>query len=312
MRLLKCNFLKISFIFIASLLSFYSHADTVTYYHNDISGSPLVATDSGGNLLWKENYRPYGDKINIEAAGTDNKIGFHGRPFDNVSGLSYMGARYYDPLLGRFIGIDPQTVNPDDVHGFNRYSYGNNNPYRFVDPDGHSPIDVAFLAWDIGKLGLAMYTGVGVGGAVADVAMSVVGVMSPIPGTGQAMKIARAAEHAVEATKVVKSAGKIGREGEAAVRAHYKIGASPKKLIDMNGRKRRPDGLNNVELSEVKNTSRQAWTQQLRDYSAYAKENNLNFVLYVRPSTKLTPPLEKALREGHVEIKYIIPLHSAK
>lgn len=312
MRLLKCDFLKISFIFIFFILAFNSRADTITYYHNDISGSPLAATDSGGNLLWKENYRPYGDKINLDAASADNKIGFHGRPFDNASGLSYVSARYYDPLLGRFIGVDPQTVNPDDVHGFNRYSYGNNNPYRFVDPDGHSPIDVAFLAWDIGKLGLAMYTGVGVGGAVADVAMSVVGVMSPIPGTGQAMKIARAGERVVEASKVAKSAGQIGREGEAAVRAHYKIGASPKKLIDMNGRKRRPDGLNDVELSEVKNTSKQAWTQQLRDYADYAKENKIKFVLYVRPTTTLTPAVKNAVREGRVEMKLIVPLNPLK
>ncbi|TVK90666.1 hypothetical protein AYI83_21545 [Shewanella algae] len=48
--------------------------------------------------------------------------------------LTYMQARYYDPLIGRFYANDP--VGFRDVHSFNRYAYGNNNPYKYVDPDG--------------------------------------------------------------------------------------------------------------------------------------------------------------------------------
>ncbi|WP_282434127.1 RHS repeat-associated core domain-containing protein, partial [Acidovorax sp. Root267] len=49
-----------------------------------------------------------------------------------------MGARYYIPLIGRFTGIDPQGIVPENPHSFNRYAYANNNPYRYVDPDGRS------------------------------------------------------------------------------------------------------------------------------------------------------------------------------
>lgn len=52
-----------------------------------------------------------------------------------------MQARYYDPVIGRFYSNDPADVmehiargNP--IHGFNRYTYANNNPYKYVDPDG--------------------------------------------------------------------------------------------------------------------------------------------------------------------------------
>lgn len=112
----------------------------ISYFHNDISGSPMLATNASGAQLWKETYRPYGDKLKQEAASSSNKIGFHGKPFDNDVGLSYMGARYYDPTLGRFTGIDPVDFQEKNLHSFNRYAYANNNPYKFVDPDGKLPI----------------------------------------------------------------------------------------------------------------------------------------------------------------------------
>jgi len=114
-------------------------AQTVTFFHNDASGTPLVATDAAGNVAWKENYRPYGDRLNNQAASANNKLWFAGKPYDASAGLSYMGARYYDPVIGRFAGTDPESFNPDNVHSFNRYAYANDNPYKFVDPDGKSP-----------------------------------------------------------------------------------------------------------------------------------------------------------------------------
>jgi uncharacterized protein RhaS with RHS repeats len=55
--------------------------------------------------------------------------------------LSYFGARNYDPLRGQFISIDPVGFSPNNIHSFNRYAYGNNNPYRYIDPDGRSAED---------------------------------------------------------------------------------------------------------------------------------------------------------------------------
>jgi murein DD-endopeptidase MepM/ murein hydrolase activator NlpD len=47
-----------------------------------------------------------------------------------------MQQRYYDPLLGRFLSVDPVTAYSSPGVNFNRYWYANNNPYKFVDPDG--------------------------------------------------------------------------------------------------------------------------------------------------------------------------------
>lgn len=48
-----------------------------------------------------------------------------------------MDARYYDPLIGRFYSNDPVGYSRNNpVGSFNRYSYVNNNPYKYTDPSG--------------------------------------------------------------------------------------------------------------------------------------------------------------------------------
>ncbi|MBI2780054.1 MAG: hypothetical protein HYX62_09800 [Gammaproteobacteria bacterium] len=99
-------------------------------------------------------------------------------------------------------------------------------------------------------------------------------------------------------TGVAKSAGLLGKEGEAAVRAAYDIG--DKSPVFVNGATRIPDGINlrTGVLSEVKNVQSLSFTQQLRDYSSYAQQNGLSFDLYTRPDTKLSGPLQDAISSG--------------
>ena len=47
-----------------------------------------------------------------------------------------MQQRYYDPVIGRFLSVDPVTADPTTGINFNRYWYANNNPYMYTDPDG--------------------------------------------------------------------------------------------------------------------------------------------------------------------------------
>ena len=103
---------------------------SVRYQHTDMLGTPVLETDSSGNTLTKSVYEPFGKRLGGEKAG----IGYTGHLQDEDLGLTYMQARYYDPLIGRFYSNDP--IGFRDIHSFNRYAYGNNNPYKYTDPDG--------------------------------------------------------------------------------------------------------------------------------------------------------------------------------
>ena len=106
--------------------------DTVTYLHPDLLGSPRLATDASKTVLWREHFDPYGLKLN----GVSEKIGYTGHVHDPETGYTYAQARFYDPLVGRFLSTDPVHFVDDNPFTFNRYSYANNNPYRYTDPTG--------------------------------------------------------------------------------------------------------------------------------------------------------------------------------
>jgi len=118
---------------LASLLA-QVRSETITYMHTDALGTPVAATDESGNVLWREHYTPFGEKVDKEAASVNNSIGYTGHVNDSDTGLTYMQARYYDPVIGRFYSNDP--IGFRDVHSFNRYAYANNNPYKYTDPTG--------------------------------------------------------------------------------------------------------------------------------------------------------------------------------
>src|SRR6266704_1617185 len=138
----RMNPILITWIFLSLLgVNPASTTETVTYLHTDMAGSPIAATDSAGNVFWRENYRPYGERTKNQPASAGNRQFFHDKPFDQDSGLSYFGARYYDPVVGRFMGVDSQGFDEKNLHSFNRFAYGNNNPYRFLDPNGQWSTD---------------------------------------------------------------------------------------------------------------------------------------------------------------------------
>ena len=103
-------------------------------------GDKLVAKEGTGVTVPNEannetsiaNYKPFGESLETPR----DEVGYTGHKFDTDLGLSYMQARYYDPVIGRFYSNDPLGFR--DIHSFNRYAYANNNPYKYTDPTGQA------------------------------------------------------------------------------------------------------------------------------------------------------------------------------
>jgi len=120
---------------LATMFSATARAEVTCYYHTDHLGSPLAMTDAAGSVVWRRNYKPFGEEINLGGLAR-NTHKFTGKEFDPGTGLYYYGARYYDPVIGRFITVDPAKGKPGNPQSWNRYVYCLNNPYKYVDPNG--------------------------------------------------------------------------------------------------------------------------------------------------------------------------------
>jgi RHS repeat-associated protein len=101
-------------------------------------------------------------------------------------------------------------------------------------------------------------------------------------------------------TQVARSLGQAGEDAVGIVGP--KVGIQ----IPGSGITRFPDQLvPGISLTEVKNVRYLSLTQQLRDYSAFAQQNNLQFNLFVRPTTILSGPLQNAVTGGVIKLFFI-------
>ncbi|MFC4879139.1 RHS repeat domain-containing protein [Microbulbifer halophilus] len=134
---------NIVFIVLLLVISAVSQAEvTVTYLHSDAAGSVVAASDESGDLVWRKSYLPYGGKRQ-DGQPENRAVGYTGHTHDDDTGLIYMKARSYDPDLQRFLQMDPATVldhADSNPMMFNRYAHANNNPYKYVDPDGRTSV----------------------------------------------------------------------------------------------------------------------------------------------------------------------------
>lgn len=111
---------------------FIKTAQGYAYYHNDHIGTPKIATNKQGDIVWQAEYQTDG-KASLAA---DNQIvsnlRFAGQYFDAETGLHYNTRRYYDPNIGRYITQDP--IGYDG--GINLYNYVDSDPINAIDPTG--------------------------------------------------------------------------------------------------------------------------------------------------------------------------------
>lgn len=102
------------------------------YYLFDVLGSTTVMTDAAGAVLDRYRYMPFGQAHTTPLETVPNDFEFVGEQgvMADAGGMSFMRARFYDPVAGRFTQRDPIGV----MGGLNLFVYAENDPVRGTDP----------------------------------------------------------------------------------------------------------------------------------------------------------------------------------
>ncbi|HEX6717528.1 MAG TPA: RHS repeat-associated core domain-containing protein, partial [Pyrinomonadaceae bacterium] len=138
----------------------------------DQLGTPRMIFDQSGSFanVKRHDYLPFGEELMAGVSGRSASEGYGGgdgvrqqftsKERDIEIGLDYFLARYYSSTQGRFTGVDCYDVNLErqqaqnereaqsllikfirNPQRWNHYSYGLNNPVKYVDPNGQQPQD---------------------------------------------------------------------------------------------------------------------------------------------------------------------------
>jgi len=86
-----------------------SSGNLLYFYHSDHLGSSSLVTDMSGNVTQHVEYVPFGE-VFIEERDNETwstPYKFNGKELDEETGLYYYGARYYDPRVSLWLGVDP-------------------------------------------------------------------------------------------------------------------------------------------------------------------------------------------------------------
>jgi RHS repeat-associated protein len=115
------------------------------YITPDWLGSTRAITSATGATVARYDYTPFGEQILFGYANRGSlwsaNLGVTaktGKERDAETGLDYFGARYFSGAQGRFTSPDEPLADQHSEHpqSWNLYSYGRNNPLRYIDPFG--------------------------------------------------------------------------------------------------------------------------------------------------------------------------------
>lgn len=142
------NELKVTKDGVKQGVRYYTHGDETvavrtsggfSFLISDHQGSAMAAVAMTTLAVTRRKQLPFGSVRSETGGAIPGTRGFVGGTND-PTGLTHLGAREYDPALGRFISVDP-IIDIDDPLQMNAYAYANNRPITASDPDGQMIYD---------------------------------------------------------------------------------------------------------------------------------------------------------------------------
>ena len=107
------------------------------YYVKDHLGSNRLVVDGNGNIEDINHYYPFGALMGDSKNTKKNRFKYVGKELDRMYGIDMQdhGARWYDPIVGRWNCIDPLSVK---YNSHSMYVSCLNNPLLYLDTNGES------------------------------------------------------------------------------------------------------------------------------------------------------------------------------
>jgi RHS repeat-associated protein len=120
----------------------FATSNGVLYLFGDHLGSTSLVANADGTPFTcsEQRYKPWGEQ-RYPAPGDctlPTTFQYTGQRIESGLSIYYYGARWYDPALGRFLSADTIIPIQQGVIGWDRYAGMNNNPVKYIDPDGNS------------------------------------------------------------------------------------------------------------------------------------------------------------------------------
>jgi len=123
------------------------------WYEKNLQGDVIAIYNNSGTKLASYRYDAWGSTYlsyyngGASTKATVNPFRYRGYYYDRETCLYYLGSRYYDSQVGRFISADEAGYlgANGDLNSYNLYAYCSNNPVMYSDPSGHFVISISAL-----------------------------------------------------------------------------------------------------------------------------------------------------------------------
>ncbi|WP_233164500.1 RHS repeat domain-containing protein [Pedobacter sp. ASV28] len=111
------------------------------YFLKDHLGNTRVVYNEAGSVLQQTDYLPFGMEINRKVSAPKINYTYNGKELQEELGQYDYGARFYDPVIGRWNVVDPLA---EKMISISPYIYGVNNPANMIDNDGRYAVSVHY------------------------------------------------------------------------------------------------------------------------------------------------------------------------